>query len=294
MMTAKRIVFCDSGVGGADMAADFVDAIRGGAAFPKIEVVLFNAWLRPGIGFNQLPTRESKERAFAAVLKGVARFSPDRMVFACNTLSTILYRAPHLRELLPCPAAEMLFPAADFLARKLAEEPEAAMLLCGTATTVSGGVYEMLLRAHGIAGKRLIPLACPGLATQIEYAPDGAVVYRMLRRLAQSAAERFPSAPKKVLTALCCTHFGYSRLWREAFSAVFGDVETVNPNRAAVDAILPEWRGRYRPEISVRFHTRVDFPGIKTDALSPCFAGRAPEVIGALARPERDAGLFTF
>ena len=188
----------------------------------------------------------------------------------------------------------MVMPTIGFLGRVLQENAESPLLLCGTATTAGSRIYEKRLAACGVRGGRIFSLGCPGLATQIEYAPSGATVRTMIRRYVREAEKLFPVPPEKLLIALCCTHFGYSPLWAKEFSVRFGNVEIFNPNRAAVEALLPRWRGNFRPDFSVRFLTRVDFPEIKAQALAPCFSGRAPEIIGALFHPERDIGLFDF
>ena len=290
----KTILFCDSGVGGADLAATFIAALRSGAAFPEIGVVLFNAWLRPGEGFNQLPSMPEKIRALEAVTKGVSAIGADRVVFACNTISTIWHEAPALRRSAGFFPAEMLVPAADFLAGKWQESPGSDVLIAGTATTVETALYPAMLAARGVPPGKIRSVPCPGLATQIEYAPDGPRVRTMIVECAHRAAASFSRAPRRLLLALCCTHFGYATAWKEIFSDFFDDVEVLNPNAAAVASFLGEWKGGFSPRISVEFRTRVEFPAFKAEALASALGNRAPEVVRALFSPRRDPALFNF
>ncbi len=288
-----RLVFCDSGLGGLDIAADLVAALRRGSPFRQVELVCFNAWLSPGLAFNQLPDFPAKFCALHRVMQGICRLEPDAVIFACNTLSVIRARDPEFPSY-PFPIIDMIEPATELFARKLLAETDSQLILLGTSTTVDSRVYQEKLRQRGVAPKRVISCPCPGLATQIEYHPNGAEVALMLRKYARSCRAKIGS-PRRLYLGLGCSHFGYiSDLWREVFGALGAEIELLNPNREVLKAELPSWcsSGAEVPKLHIRILTKVPIAPAKRENIGSRIAGRAPELAAALQTPERRLDLF--
>ncbi len=284
-----RVVFCDSGLGTLDVAANFIAELRTGCRFRELEIICFNAWPRPGVGFNQLPDLKTKLQALHQVNEAIAKMNPDLVVYGCNTISTLLADGA---VKLPFPAQTMLHPVTQLLAEALQKKPDANLLICGTTTTAQSRFYSRQLTANGSTRAHIAELGCPGLATQIEYAPHGAVVRQMIRNYARQAAAQFPRG--ELLLALCCTHFGYADAWQEEFSRYFVRVTLLNPNRRVVDEILPDWQGKIEPHIAVKLLSRIEISREKRAAIAPLIEMRAPELSRALQTPLRDKDLFTF
>ena len=81
----KKLILCDSGLGGLDIAAPF---------FRKKEkaewdMIYINGCPDPKFGYNDLAESAMQEAVFRAVLESMERFSPALCMIACNTLSIV-------------------------------------------------------------------------------------------------------------------------------------------------------------------------------------------------------------
>lgn len=278
----KRIVVCDSGLGGLNIAGSFFAPERRGAV--PCEVVFFNAYPEAERGFNALSDDAAREEMLRNVLDGIARFSPDLCLIACNTLSIIWERLK--REFDPgFPVEGIIDAAVGAMASALTREPDSSMLILGTKSTASSGIYPAALAAKKIEPERLRSLGCPGLATLIESDPAAPKVRECIAGYARESAALFPQPPRKLLLALCCTHFGFAaECWREEFGREFGiPVDIVNPNC--------HFGGDFCAE-TFSYHARIGFfPGAR-ESMSRYFDVAAPLISAALRRAEPEPDLF--
>lgn len=277
----KRIIVCDSGLGGLNIAGHFFSAANSSNAEP-CELIYFNAYPEAGRGFNTLPDERSQENQFRRVLEGMIPFEPDLCLVACNTLSIVWERLRAWWQP-PFPVSGIVETAVDAMAEAMTREPGASMIVLGTKSTVASNVYPERLIRCGIAGERIISLGCPGLATVLESDPASAEVRDRIAGYAREAPERFPRRPSKLLLGLCCTHFGFAAtLWRSEFEKAFGvPVETVNPN---------DRFGSGLRAVSFRYHARIPLFAGARDNIGRYFAASAPAIAEALreAKPEPD------
>lgn len=276
----KRIVVCDSGLGGLNIAGHFFAPAPPSAE--RCELIYFNAYPEAGRGFNTLPDDAAREEMLRNVFAGMARFSPDLCLVACNTLSIVWERLKTAFD--PgFPVDGIVDAAVGAMASALAREPESAMLILGTKSTAESGLYPARLAARGISPERLRSLGCPGLATLIESDPAAPEVRERIAGYAREAVALFPARPPKLLLGLCCTHFGFAAsCWREEFERVFKvPVETVNPN--------DHFGGEFRAE-TFGYHARIDFFTGSRESMSRYFDAVAPAISAALRRaaPERE------
>ena len=84
----KRVVICDSGLGGLNVASGFFSVREGEIC----DVIYFNAYPAKGGGFNTLPSDRAREDLLRNVLEAMKKFSPDLCLVACNTLSIVWER----------------------------------------------------------------------------------------------------------------------------------------------------------------------------------------------------------
>ena len=276
----KRIVVCDSGLGGLNIAARFFSG-RGGAAAPECELVYFNAYPEPGRGFNKLASEREQEDLFRHVLEGIGRFAPDLCLIACNTLSIVWERLKS-RYVPGFPVAGIVDAAAEGMAAALRKEPGASLLILGTKSTAASGMYPERLAAAGIAPGRIRSLGVPGLATLLESDPAAPEVRARIAACAADAEGLFAPPPAKLLLGLCCTHFGFAApLWRAEFGRRFSGVELVDPN----GLLGAEYAAR-----KFSYHSRIAFFAGAREHMSAYFESFAPEIAAALrtARPEPD------
>ena len=289
----KKIIVCDSGLGGLNIADHFFSAEA--VDKEKCELIYFNAYPSADCGFNKLPSLRAQEEVFRDVLEGMKKFAPDRCLIACNTLSIVYERLRTWYE--PAfPVEGIVNIAVDGMFSALKNNPGSSLLILGTKSTVESGVYSKMLVEKGISPERIRSCACPGLATLLESEPDiynpvdmelaGAVMGHVIGTALKSATI-FERKPEKLFLGLCCTHFGFvSGLWLEEFRKfVADDVELVNPN---------ELMGNQWKALNISYHAKIDFfPGAKEN-MSAYFEKRAPQIAGALKSADIDKNLFEF
>ena len=275
----KTLILCDSGLGGLDIAAPFFRKKEKA----EWEMIYINAWPDPKFGYNDLADSAMQEAVFQAVLEGMERFSPALCMIACNTLS-IVWRKLSAYYQPSFPVMGIIEEAVKGMTAAAQAEPDSHLLILGTATTVSSGVYSDALRANGIAADRIHSLACPGLAKLIEKDPAAPEVRQWIKGYAETAAKTLDCANKLHL-CFCCTHYGYAEsCWKEEFGRNFPSLDVINPNRLLV---LPG------SAASFAYHSRLELEDHQRQAMSGWFAASAAPISEALRRSHAESGLFT-
>ena len=276
----KTLILCDSGLGGLDIAAPF---------FRKKEktewdMIYINAWPDPKFGYNDLADSAMQEAVFRAVLESMERFSPALCMIACNTLSIVwqklsAYYKPSF------PVMGIIDEAVKGMTEAAQAEPDSHLLILGTATTISSGVYSDALRANGIAADRIHSLACPGLAKLIEHDPAAPEVRQRIADYARQASGSFGRKPEKLHLCFCCTHYGYAQeCWEQEFGRYFPALGILNPNR------LLDLPGS---AASFAYHSRLELEDHQRQAMSGWFAASAAPISEALRNAHAESGLFT-
>ena len=280
----KRVIVCDSGLGGLNIASRFFS--KESKAGGNTELLYFNVYPSATCGFNKLPSIRAQEEVFRNVLEGMKKYSPDLCLIACNTLS-IVYNRLSKWYTPPFPVQGLVETAVDGMFQALEKEQESSLLILGTKSTVESKVYENALIDRGIAPERIKGLACPGLATLLESDPAAEEVRVRISGYAAEADKLFSSKQKKLFLGLCCTHFGFaSGIWKSEFAKVSGSgVELVNPN---------ELLGTGLGANNFKYLSKIDFfPGAR-ESMCAYFEQISPQIAAGLktARPEKN--LFEF
>lgn len=278
----KRIVVCDSGLGGLNIAGHFFSPRK--EADEPCELIYFNAYPEEGGGFNALPDDRAQEALFRNVLEGVARFEPELCLVACNTLSIVWERLKaYWRPKFP--VAGIIDTAVAAMVGALEREPDSAMLILGTKSTAASGLYPERLTARGVAPGRIRSLGCPGLATLLESDPSSQEVEKRIADYAREAGGLFSALPSKLQLALCCTHFGFAvPLWRREFARAFGvPIGIVDPNDL--------FGGAFRAE-SFSYHARIGLFAGAREHIGRYFSVSAPAIADALRMAEPESTLF--
>ena len=281
-MSRERIIVCDSGLGGLNIAAAYFARPAGNE---EKEILYFNAFPDVNLGFNDL-TEPEQEKMLKNVFEGMEKFSPDLCLIACNTVSIIWGRLEKWFTP-PFPVRGIVEIAAEGMKKFLLEEdPSSHVLILGTQSTVGSKVYVSRLLEKGVAQERIHALACPGVAKKLESGPATEEVEQSIR----AAADRAPALPEGTRCALafCCTHYAYAeKLWQEAFRKKWGYVPVIlDPNR---------WMARQvtGKGVSFRFVSRIPlFPGAKEN-MPRLFKKDAPEIAEELKRAEPTPSLFS-
>jgi glutamate racemase len=186
---AKRVLVFDSGVGGLSV----LDAIAASGWALALDYVADNAWLPYGL------KSDAALRARVPVLlaRMVEQWTPDAVVVACNTASTIVL--PDVREALSIPVVGVVPPI----------KPAAALTQTGvigllaTPATVQRAYTDDLI-AQFAADKRVVRFGSAALVEAAERklrgeAIDPAAVHEAIEAL-------FADGTVDVV-ALACTHF---------------------------------------------------------------------------------------
>ncbi len=275
----KKLILCDSGLGGLDIAAPFVRK-KGKAEW---EMIYINAWPDPKFGYNDLADDAMQEAVFQAVLESMEHFSPALCMIACNTLSIVWQRlSKHYQPSFPVKG--IIDEAVKGMSAAAQAEPDSHLLILGTATTVSSGVYSDALRANGIASDRIHSLACPGLAKLIEKDPAAPEVRQWIAGYADKAVQIFPDRDRKLYLCFCCTHYGYAEnFWKQEFARHFPEIGIIDPNR---ELALP---GRAE---SFSYHSRLELEDHQRQAMSDWFAASAAPISETLRRAKAEPELF--
>lgn len=185
----KRVLVFDSGVGGLSV----LDAIAASPHALSLDYVADNAWLPYGLKSDAA----LRERVPALLARLVQQWTPDAVVVACNTASTIVL--PDVRAALPIPVVGVVPPI----------KPAAALTKTGvigllaTPATVRR-VYTDDLITQFAADKRVVRFGSAALVEAAERKLRGepidpAAVHEAIEAL-------FTDGDVDVV-ALACTHF---------------------------------------------------------------------------------------
>jgi glutamate racemase len=290
-----HILVTDSGVGGLSVVAYADRYLRTRGFAEPVRLTFANAAPSNDYGYNSMPSKEEKVRAFDRFLRRVTeRFAPDSIYVACNTLSVLLPETPYFQET-PCPVKGIVETGVDLLAKELDEDRRSVALIFGTQTTIDAGTYPRLLAEKGIVASRIVGQACPGLADVISEDRDGAMSAAEIERWVAEALAKLGDRDVPIVAALACTHYGYRK---ELFAASLGRAGVrstiVDPNESAVGDLFGEGgeTGSVQGDAEISFVTRYPIPEATLDALAFYLGWISPRTIEALRRYEHAADLF--
>lgn len=188
----KRVLVFDSGVGGLSV----LDAIAASKIDVELDYVADNAWLPYGLKSDG----EIAARVPALLQRLAAQWTPDLVVLACNTASTIALEPT--RRALSQPVVGVVPPV----------KPAAALTKTGvigllaTKATIKRA-YTNDLIANFADGKRVVRHGSAGLVEAAEAklrgkTPDAALIKSELEGLFAG-----PGGTEIDVVALACTHF---------------------------------------------------------------------------------------
>lgn len=296
------LLITDSGLGGLSVCAEVVRNLKRQRSCRSARITYFNAWPEQERGYNRFDGLEERARVFDGALRGMARFDPDLILIACNTLSALYGRTRFSREA-TVPVIDIIGFGVEMIAQGLAAQPDSLALILGTPTTVEAGVHRSRLLERGIEAGRIVQQPCDRLAGEIEKGPGSAAVREMIGRYARQAALKAGDAGRPVLAALCCTHYGYAEgIFREKLEEAFtGPVTLLNPNGAMAASLFDgggpaacEEPGAPGAQVTVAAVSRIVLSREKIDAIATILEAASPETAAALRHYRYDPELFTF
>jgi glutamate racemase len=275
-----HILITDSGVGGLSVVAYAERFVRTQGFTEPVRLTFANAAPANDYGYNSMLTREAKIETFDRFLRNVtARYAPDMIYVACNTLSVFL--------------PDVTVPAQGIIetgVRRLVDalDSRSMAMIFATQTTTDAGVYPRLLEERGVDLSRVISQACPGLADVISEDREGSRARAEIERWVSAAMEKMPRADAPIVACLACTHYGYRK---DLFAAALGERATViNPNESAVDDIFE--RSGDVHDVDVSFVTRYALPPATVETLTWLLRDISPRTVAAMRNFEHVPDLF--
>ena len=275
-----HVLICDSGVGGLSVCAYAERFVRTHGAAQPVRLTFANAAPANDYGYNAMATREEKLATFERFLRNMtARFAPDLIYVACNTLSVLLPEMPVV-------AHGILDTAVDSVMEALT--PGAVAIVFGTVTTIESGVYPRMLGARGAT--RVLAQACPGLADVISEDRGGERSRAEITRWVGAAVAQLEDRSAPVVACLACTHYGYRKqLFADALAAAGLRAIVVDPNERAVDELFAAGWHREAP---VEVVSRYVIPETARDALAFYLGAISARTVEALRNFIHDPALF--
>lgn len=157
------IVVTDSGLGGLSVAADIARRVEAKGSHRSVNVIFYNALFDAKSGYNSLPSRAEQVRIFNNALEDMgARYQPDLIMVACNTLSVLLPDCEYAQSG-EVPVLGIVEAGVELVEAHLARDPEAAAVIFATPATVEDDSHRTALVERGIESDRIVPQACRDL-----------------------------------------------------------------------------------------------------------------------------------
>jgi glutamate racemase len=290
------IVVTDSGLGGLSVAADLAARLPASGIVRSARVVFVNAEPDPVWGFNDLKNDADKVRIFDGALSAMeARYKPDLILIACNTLSVVWPRTEHARSG-GVETVEIVGLGAGLIRKELATKPEATALVFATKTTIESGAHKQLLVDKGVAPDHVVGEACPKLAGAIERGAASDETAAYVKKFVAEALEKRTTKGGPLVVSLNCTHYGYVKsLWEQAFAgAGFPGVKVLDPNPLMTDLVLEEGGAKRFPRttVSVEAVSKVPVDQGTRANLAALLRKTSPETADALLDIRHDPALF--
>jgi len=290
------IVVTDSGLGGLSVAADLAARLPASGIVRSARIVFVNAEPGVALGYNDMRLEADKARVFDGALSAMeARYEPDLILIACNTLSVVFPGTSHARRG-GTRTVEIVGLGADLVRKELVAKPDATALLFGTKTTIESGAHARLLAESGVPADRIVGEACPRLVGAIERGAASDETASYVKTFVAEALGKRRDRTGPVIASLNCTHFGYVKpLWEQAFAAAgYPGVKVLDPNPLMTDLVLREGGEKRYPRTSVTVEavSKVPIDEATRANLGALLRTVSPETAEALAAYRLEPALF--
>ncbi len=273
-----HILITDSGVGGLSVVAYAERFVRTRGFTEPVRLTFANAAPENDYGYNSMPSREVKIDTFDRFLRNVtARFEPDMIYVACNTLSVLLPDTPYFANA-AIPVKGIVETGVSLLVDELKKDPRSVAMIFGTQTTIDAGTYPRLLEERGIDASRIVTQACPGLADTISEDREGSRTRAEIEKWVSAAVAKMPDRNAPVVACLACTHYGYRK---DVFADALPGATVINPNESAAGDLFGDARGEHH-DAAVGFVTRYAIPAATVDALTYFLEEISPKTVAAM------------
>ncbi len=231
-----RLMVTDSGLGGLSVFAGLEQAMTAGKIGSGIELLYVNAAPDAQWGYNSLKTRAERIALFDRFLHGAyARYRPDEIAIACNTLS-VIYDETDFARASPIKVKGIVDAGVEMCSNHLDLEPDHAVIIFATPATTEVGTYPRLIQ---VESSRIVAQACPNLPNAISKDATGLAARQILKKYIPEALAKFDEQPQSVFAFLGCTHFGYqTEVFKEIIEELGITVKILNPNDLLLSQLI--------------------------------------------------------
>ena len=291
------ILITDSGLGGLSVCADLEARLSKLRSFKKVKLVFVNALPDIARTYNSMTNKQAQARVFDKALEGFDRwYQPDAILIACNTLSAV-YPETEFARSATIPVVSIIDVGARMIADRVKANLNSSVLVFGTATTISSGLYDQKLGLLGVPRTEIVTQSCAMLESEIQADPNSDVVGNLVDVYVGQALEKIGKPPSGTLVVgLCCSHYGYSL---DAFDRSFKQnstlkYELVNPNKAMVSLFEnAAIKGKVpQTSMSVEVTSRVKFTEQEVSSISRSVGTTSQKTAEALKHYTFNENLF--
>jgi glutamate racemase len=288
------LLVTDSGLGGLSVCAGMAARFANDARYERIHLVYFNAWPEQDRGYRHYPDPADRSKVFDNALAAMAKYTPDHIYIACNTLS-VIYPFTRFAKKTTIPVTGIVDHGVQMIYNALSRDASARAVIFATPITIHENKHKTALVEQGIDPERIITQGCLALAGKIERAPFSNEVKTLIDENAAQAAQNLKNAGSTVYAALCCTHFGYCKdIFKDALARhTDKKVEILNPNQAMIDEACREIVPGGSPQMSIDIVSRVTWEPAGIEAYDRLLSTVSPDVVDALKNYRLDGQLFS-
>lgn len=283
-----HLLITDSGVGGLSVCAQIERFLRTHGTDQPTRLTYVNAAPENDFGYNAMATRAQKVATFDRFLHIVAaRYAPDAIYVACNTLSVLMHETSFLKNQ-RTPVEGIVATGVRGLIAELKRAPDCTVLIFGTATTIDAGTYPAHLMQRGIVEDRIVSQACPHLADTISEDRQGHHAAREIDGFVGQAVGHLGDVKTPLLAYLACTHYGYRKAcFEDAFRRRDMMATILNPNELVVADLFPNQDKQTTdaapyPEIQVEVISRYRIPETALETLDFFLRDVSPKTAAAV------------
>ncbi len=292
------VVITDSGLGGMSVCAGVENKLKEANAFEEVNLIFFNALHKKGTGYNSMPNIEVKAEVFnEALLSMENNYSPDLILIACNTLS-VVYPYTQFAQVSKTPVLGIVDFGVSMVLSELKRNAKSEVIILGTPTTIKSGTHKRKLIENGVDDNRVINQACLNLESEIQNAPESQAVADLINQYLNEAIQKLDNINEPIITALCCTHYGFSMGIFESVFKKLTDRETIilNPNDLMINSVILEENINKYPDtkINVSVVSRVLIFENEKESIGGLIKALAPLSAAALRNYKYNRELFEF
>jgi glutamate racemase len=291
------ILITDSGLGGLSVCADLEAQFSKLRPFKKVRLIFVNALPDVTMTYNSMASKEEQARMFDKALGGFVQwYHPDAILIACNTLSAV-YPETQFARSAAIPVVSIIDVGARMIAERVKATANASVLVFGTATTMSSGLYNQKLGMLGVPDTNIVTQSCRLLESEIQADPKSDLVGNLVEVYVGQAIEKIVKPPPGTLVVgLCCSHYGYSldafdRSLRQHAALKY---ELVNPNKGMVALFMnAAFKGKSAwTSISVEVASRVKFTPQEVSSIARSVGSTSQKTSQALKHYRLNENLF--